>query len=402
MKTSDTDKSSSSPTDNQKTTSLKLWIVLAGIFTVNCSIYLNKFESRLSQSVDEGTWHVKTTASVSDTDTKMDAAADSLRTRSKYSTSTVVATDDSSEKKDRSNGNSAKKKKYNVMIFYPDDWRHDTLGVAGTQPVKTPFLDQLSREGIRFTHNCVTTSICWISRATMFTGQYYSRHKSRYIRQPVFYESWNETYIYTMQKNGYFVGHIGKWQFRDAGFVSEHYNWTSLYEGVHWHKVNGEQVHSTVRDERNAIKFLRERPKDVPFVLTTAFYAPKAVGEGAEQHSPMDKTEHLYDGVEIPPPIDPEWAFQQLPQFMQDNYYYLEGRRRYKQRFDFNVSGLYDRFQRKYYRMVSEVDEAVKNVVDELKAQGELDNTILIFTTGTFSLARHLQKTQFLSHCQSQ
>lgn len=276
-----------------------------------------------------------------------------------------------------------KQQKLNVMVFYPDDWRHDTIGAAGTQPVKTPFLDQLSREGIRFTHNCVTTSICWISRATMFTGQYLSRHKSQRVRDPVFYKAWNESYIYTMQQNGYFVGHIGKWQFRDDGFVKDHYNWSSLYEGSHWYHSRGEKTHSTVRDEREAIRFLRERPKDAPFVLTTAFYAPKAVGEGAEQHFPMDKTEHLYDNVTIPEPLDPEWAFQQLPKFMQDNSYYLEARRRYKQRFDFNVTGMYDRFQRKYYRMVSEVDEAIKNVVDELESQGLLNSTLIIFTTGT-------------------
>lgn len=51
----------------------------------------------------------------------------------------------------------------NVILFYPDDWRHDSIG--GVAPVvKTPFLNQLARDGIRFTHNMVTTSICWISR----------------------------------------------------------------------------------------------------------------------------------------------------------------------------------------------------------------------------------------------
>jgi arylsulfatase len=228
----------------------------------------------------------------------------------------------------------------------------------------------------------------------MFTGQYYSRHLSRYIRDPVFYKHWNETYIYTMQQHGYYVGHIGKWQFRNTdGFVNTHYNWTDLYEGVHWHTINREKIHSTVRDERNAIRFLRERPKDAPFVLTTAFYAPKAVGEAEIQHSPMDYSEPLYANVTIPLPMDAEFGFSQLPQFMQDNWYYLEGRRRYKQRFDFNVTGMYERFQKRYYRMVTEVDNAIKNVVDELTAQGELDNTIIIMTTGTRSAWSRVART---------
>jgi hypothetical protein len=53
-------------------------------------------------------------------------------------------------------------KPLNILILYPDDLRHDSIGCAGTQPVMTPFLDSLAQEGIRFTYNAVTTSICWI------------------------------------------------------------------------------------------------------------------------------------------------------------------------------------------------------------------------------------------------
>lgn len=105
----------------------------------------------------------------------------------------------------------------NIILFYADDWRHDvrsrsfclaicfhshycrshciffiksnsksylsftkctnsfyarihvqTLGAAGNPIVKTPVLDALAKEGVRFTQNCVTTSICWISRATLY------------------------------------------------------------------------------------------------------------------------------------------------------------------------------------------------------------------------------------------
>jgi hypothetical protein len=72
----------------------------------------------------------------------------------------------------------------NILLLYADDWtHHHTLSsFHKTQPVnsilQTPTLDALSQDGIRFTHNCVTTSVCWISRATLFTGQYMSRHKT--------------------------------------------------------------------------------------------------------------------------------------------------------------------------------------------------------------------------------
>jgi Sulfatase len=377
--------------DSQRSasSSYKLWLIVVVLLAVNGFIYLARFSPTNTNSgvvVPDQAWHAALSSHSISTTASTDSMPRDLETNPTVLSQSSSAVTDDAQHAATTSGNT--QKKYNVLIFYPDDWRHDTLGVAGTQPVQTPFLDELSRtDGKRFTHNCVTTSICWISRATMFTGQYYSRHLSRYIRQPVFYDHWNETYIYTMQQHGYYVGHIGKWQFRNTdGFVNTHYNWTDLYEGVHWHTINREKIHSTVRDEQNAIRFLRERPKDAPFVLTTAFYAPKAVGEAEIQHSPMDYSEPLYANVTIPLPMDAEFGFQQLPQFMQDNWYYLEGRRRYKQRFDFNVTGMYERFQKRYYRMVTEVDNAIKNVVDELKAQGELDNTIIIMTTGTFSV----------------
>lgn len=91
---------------------------------------------------------------------------------------------------------SQNEKPLNILLLYADDWRHDTLGAASNNSVvKTPFLDALAKQGMRFRHNCVTTSVCWISRATLNTGQYYSRHKQRLIAPPVFYyEYWNETY----------------------------------------------------------------------------------------------------------------------------------------------------------------------------------------------------------------
>jgi hypothetical protein len=49
---------------------------------------------------------------------------------------------------------SKNQKPLNVLIMYPDDWRHDDIG--GVAPiVRTPFLNELARSGIRFTHNMV-------------------------------------------------------------------------------------------------------------------------------------------------------------------------------------------------------------------------------------------------------
>ena len=125
----------------------------------------------------------------------------------------------------------------NVLLLYPDDWRHDSIG-SEKPYVLTPFLDSLAKEGMRFTQNAVTTSVCWMSRATLWLGQYSSRHQSYKLKCPWMAapENWKHGYVSIMQKAGYFVGHYGKWQYwTDPEKFTKHlFDWASLYEGWHW------------------------------------------------------------------------------------------------------------------------------------------------------------------------
>ena len=76
--------------------------------------------------------------------------------------------------------NTSDTKPLNILLLYADDWSFKTLG-AITPFVKTPNIDRMAKNGVLFTHNCVTTSICMVSRATLYTGQYASRHKTYHI-----------------------------------------------------------------------------------------------------------------------------------------------------------------------------------------------------------------------------
>ena len=84
----------------------------------------------------------------------------------------------------------AANKPLNILILYADDWRYDTLGIAGNAVVQTPHLDQLARDGVRFTRACVTTAICGVSRASLFTGQWMSRHGNTAFQ--AFHTPWDE------------------------------------------------------------------------------------------------------------------------------------------------------------------------------------------------------------------
>src|SRR4051812_20830187 len=64
----------------------------------------------------------------------------------------------------------------NIVFLLADDLRWDTLGCAGNKIVQTPNIDALAKRGTMFRNAFVTTSICCVSRASIFSGQYARRH----------------------------------------------------------------------------------------------------------------------------------------------------------------------------------------------------------------------------------
>src|ERR1700733_9860874 len=65
----------------------------------------------------------------------------------------------------------------NVVVLVTDDQRADCLSCAGHPLLKTPHIDRLAAEGVRFPNMFVTTSICAISRASIITGRMCRNHK---------------------------------------------------------------------------------------------------------------------------------------------------------------------------------------------------------------------------------
>jgi len=266
-------------------------------------------------------------------------------------------------------------KPLNVVVLYADDWRHDTLHCAGNPVVQTPNLDQLAREGMRFTHNCVTTSICGVSRATLFTGQWMSRHGNPAFQ--AFQTPWAETYPGLLRANGYFVGHVGKWH--NGKFPAERFDFGRAYSGTHWMKDrDGTRIHVTRKNQNDALEFLHNRPKDQPFCLTLAFFATHAEDHNPKQYLPQPESMSLYQDISVPvPKTATDAAFRALPSFIANEK--NEGRNRWHWRF--NTPERYQEYMKNYYRLATEVDAVCGRVVHELKQQGVLDNTLVIFTT---------------------
>jgi arylsulfatase A-like enzyme len=281
----------------------------------------------------------------------------------------------------------ASQQRLNILLVIFDDVRWDSIGAAGNKVVHTPRIDRLAREGVHFRQARVTTAICMVSRATLLTGQYMSRHGITAFGRALTPEAFGNSYPALLRRAGYWVGHVGKYdvgQPRDSD-----YDFLRAYHGVHWMQAGGERIHVTEKNARDSIDFLRARPRDRPFALAVGFFAAHAQDNAKEQYLPQDWSEPFYEGKRIPPPLHGDPRYQAaLPPFLSNEA--NEGRVRYHWRFDTPES--YQAYMTRYYRLITEADAAVGRILDELKAQDVLERTlvVLIGDNGYFQADRGL------------
>lgn len=263
----------------------------------------------------------------------------------------------------------------NVLVLVIDDARWDSLGAAGNPVVATPRLDRLAAEGVRFERGYVTTSICMVSRASIFSGQYMSRHAVTAFGVPITPDAWTMTYPGQLRAAGYWTGFVGKYGV-GAPRASD-FDFLRAYETRHWfEEADGQRVHVTEKNARDAIEFLRTRPRTSPFALSVSFFAAHAEDAAPEQYQPQPWSAAAYDGVEMPPPLRGDVSyFDALPFFLKRPG--NEGRIRFHWRFD--TASRYQAYLTRYFRLVTEVDQAVGRMLDELEAQGVADNTLVVY-----------------------
>lgn len=284
----------------------------------------------------------------------------------------------------------------NIVLFYADDWTARTLGSLNPA-VQTPVLDELARNGILFTHNCVTTSICWMSRATLYTGMYTSKHEMYYVNSTTMFNRtvpWTETlYPLLKQRAGYHTGFVGKWHHpQPPEFMKYTFDYTNLYHGTHWMIRAGKRRHVTDLNEHDAIHYLRnERPRNkknstttAPFALTVSFFATHSQDYAPFPHEyePMKTSMGWYINDTIPvPQTATQQHWDDMPWFFHNSTDNTtnEAHRRYNWRY--NTNDRYQTTMKNYYRMATEVDAAIGNIIQELKDQGVYNNTLIIFTS---------------------
>lgn len=277
-----------------------------------------------------------------------------------------------------------KGERLNIIFYLTDDMRWDAMGCAGNPIIQTPNLDKLAGQGVRFTNMFCTTSICATSRASFLTGQYARRHQINDFGTTLSPEAFADTFPAVLRRQGYHTAFVGKWGLGGELPKTEYDFWAG-YSGQGKYFEKGDPEHLTSKLTKEALRFLKSAPKDKPFLLCVSSKAPHCQDRAKPQFQPDPRYDKLYKDVTIPMPVTAtEEAFDALPEFLKTS----EGRIRWHRRFA--TPEMYQASVKGYYRLITGVDHSLGQIVEQLKASGQFDRTIIIFTSDNgFFLGEH-------------
>ncbi len=274
----------------------------------------------------------------------------------------------------------------NVITIIVDDLGYADLSCTGlAEDVDTPNIDQLAKQGVRFTNTYATAPICNASRISLITGCYQQRQGQYWYVGPGLHDPEFPTIAEVLQKQGYTTGYIGKFHYgakdkpgkrgypMDHGFEyffgcsggTKHYlhhakrylkKKDQLYEGPMWEQneeVDIEGFSTEIYGEKSR-EFIKDN-KDKPFYLQLSF---NAVHNFTHQ---------------LPPEYLKEKGLKGFPD-LKDGESYSKWRK--KITYPAHAEG------RDYYLgQLHFLDLEIGRLIKELKDQEIADNTVIIFVS---------------------
>lgn len=278
----------------------------------------------------------------------------------------------------------------NIVFVIVDDLRWDDLGCMGNPVVHTPNIDRVAREGVTFRDAFATTPLCSPSRATVLTGVYTHTHgiSDNTDRSPASHEL--VTYPEYLQKAGYETAFLGKWHMGNdssprPGFDS----WGCMIgQGTTNDaelNIDGKMTKTKgyVTDvlTKRAVDFIA-RPRSRPFML---YFSHKALHPEMQQRAdgslsdpnashfiPAERHKNLYAGAEIPRRPNVNDTLEGKPALQRP----IAGLPPLSKATGSSDETILDR-----WRMLAAVDESMGALFNALEQTGQLDNTLIVFTS---------------------
>lgn len=301
--------------------------------------------------------------------------------------------------------------KPNILIIMPDQFRADTMGCAGHPTVKTPNIDRLAQEGVRFTNAYTVSPICMSARASFVSGLY--PHNHHIWNNAGSLPAHDETFFHHLQESGYYTAYVGKSHFyphRAGEHLKDHEEYmrarglnyvhettgpwattrTESYMTDRWRELG---LLSAFREDyrrrreigpcavwpsplpeeefldsyigRKAVEFVESYDGENPVCLFVGFGGP---------HEPWDapgRYATMYDPDEVPAPIPPSQPGEWTPEYAARKM--KAGR----------IKGMTEQEVRKirasYYGKISLIDHWIGEILSAFQRRGWLEDALILF-----------------------
>ena len=289
-------------------------------------------------------------------------------------------------------------KRPNILFMMSDDHASESIGAYGSwlkDYVHTPAIDRLAAEGMRFTNVCCNNSICSPSRASIISGQY--SHVTGALNLGCELKPNAPSYIRELTNSGYETCVVGKWHMKQFPRGTSDYAVTvgqGSYFNPTLHRPNGKrekyQGYYADRYTDWALKWLKQRDKTKPFYLSLHFKGPHEYFDYPERWA------KLHEGVKIPEPPSLHEDITKTSPLLKGKHFSVmydkEGPKSFYLVYEDFIgkqtddpaerrSLAYQHLIHKYIRCVAAIDDNVKRVIDQLRAEGTLDNTLVVYTS---------------------
>lgn len=291
-------------------------------------------------------------------------------------------------------------KKPNVLFFFTDDQRFDTIAALGNGVIKTPNIDRLVARGVAFTHAHIPSgtsgAVCMPSRAMLNTGRTLYHLQGAGGQIPPEHTLLGEMF----QNAGYRTFGTGKWHNGKKAYARSFTDGAEIFFGGmndHWNVPCYDfdpscQYEKTIRkckdafnskEERvehcdhitagkhsselfadSAVRFIESSGSD-PFYAYIAFMAPHDPRVMPERFRAMYKAED----VELPPNYAGGHPFPTGALHVRDEMLAA---------FPRNPAEIREHIA-DYYAMITHLDHELGRVVEALERAGKIDDTIIVF-----------------------
>lgn len=232
----------------------------------------------------------------------------------------------------------------NLILIIADDMAWDDCGAYGHPHIRTPNIDRLAKEGMRFNQAFLTTSSCSPSRSSIITGTYPHQTDAEQLHWPL--PGDRITFVEQLKAGGYWTAAAGKWHLGDA--VRDRFDYIAAENTAGFVLQSGTADNKPAQTENDGsgcqqwLPTLQQRPADQPFFLWLAAVDPHRPYQDstiAQPHTPAD--------VILPPYIPDSESVRK----------------------DFA----------RYYDEIHRMDDYIGQILEELDKTGQAENTLVLF-----------------------